>query len=167
MTGTMSPSSPSETAIPRWTDSCTVCFSPSSHAFRSGNSRRASIVARATNGSAVSFCGPRLRAASTAPMSHSAHVVHVAAVSSERFMCSPMSRRIFDSGWAAAAAPALAGAAAGASGRYGDSMCNGGSSPFSTNASTSFFVTLPPRPLPSTFARSMPCSAAMRVTTGE
>src|SRR3954451_21439079 len=46
-------------------------------------------------------------------------------------------------------------------------MCIGGSSGASTWASTSCLRTRPPRPLPSTFARSMLCSAAIRMTTGE
>ena len=85
MTGTISPSSPSETAMPRFTSSCWVTLSPSIHAFSDGNSRRAAMVARATIGSAVIFsCA---RAASTRERSTSIHVVQVAAVSSERFMC--------------------------------------------------------------------------------
>jgi hypothetical protein len=36
-------------------------------------------------------------------MSASIHVVHVAAVSSERFMCSPIARRMRDSCWPSAA----------------------------------------------------------------
>ena len=99
MTGTISPSSPSDTAMPRLTSLWTVCWSPSSHALSAGYSRSASMVARATNGSAVSpAC---VRARSTRDMSASIHVVHVAAVSSERFMCSPTSLRMRDSGAAA------------------------------------------------------------------
>ena len=62
--------------------------------------------------------------------------------------------------------------AAGSSGRYGLSMCIGGSStaappPSSMNASTSCLRTRPPRPVPSTWSRSIPCSEAIRITTGE
>ena len=78
-TGTISPSSPSDTAIPRFTSLWRVYFSPSSHAFIAGCSRMASIDARATNASAVT--PRRARTASTRPMSTSIHVVHVAAVS--------------------------------------------------------------------------------------
>ena len=60
-----------------------------------GCSRIASTQARATNASAVT--PNRARAASTRLMSTSIHVVHVAAVSSERFMCSPIWRRIRES----------------------------------------------------------------------
>ena len=44
---------------------------------------------------------PARRARSTRDMSTSIHVVHVAAVSSERFMCSPIELRMRDSGAAA------------------------------------------------------------------
>jgi hypothetical protein len=64
--------------------------------------------------------------------------------------------------------------AAGASGRYGDSMCIGASvagwagiPSLSMYASTSCLRTRPPRPVPSTWSRSMSCSAAIRITTGE
>src|SRR5215218_5947684 len=49
-------------------------------------------------------------------------------------------------------------------------MCIGGSlapPPFSKYASTSCLRTRPPRPVPSTCSRSMPCSDAIRITTGE
>src|SRR3954451_17151214 len=63
------------------------------------------------------------RAASTPDMSASIHVVHVAAISSERFMCSPIWRRMRDR-------PPIAAAGAGVgSSRYGDSMCSGGPLP--------------------------------------
>src|SRR3954470_10235299 len=158
MTGTIRPSSPSETAMPRCTASWTAYSSPSSVAFTDGNSRSASIVARATIGRAVTPRRPR--DASTPDMSASIHVVHVAAVSSERFMCSPIWRRMRDK------PPAAAGAGAG-SGLYGDSMCIGGSAGASTSARTSCLRTRPPRPVPVTRSRSIPCSAAMRCTTGE
>src|SRR3954453_18091210 len=92
MTGTIRPSSPSETAIPRCTASWTAYASPSSVAFTDANSRSASIVQRATIGSAV--MARRARAAWPPDMSASIHVVHVAATSSERFMCSPIWRRM-------------------------------------------------------------------------
>src|SRR5215213_7390939 len=50
-------------------------------------------------------------------------------------------------------------------------MCIGGSAapfpPDSMNASTSCLRTRPPRPVPSTCSRSIPCSEAIRITTGE
>src|SRR5579872_4938282 len=51
-------------------------------------------------------------------------------------------------------------------------MCSGGSAtsgvpPPSTRASTSCLRTRPPRPVPCTAERSIPCSAAIRCTTGE
>jgi hypothetical protein len=150
-----------------------------------GNSRSVSIVARATSGSAVtpSF----LRAASTRVMSASITVVHVAAVCSDSSMCRPIDWRMRDSGplCTGPRSPTCAGAAsvapkrgsrffggAGASGRYGLSMCIGGSSAAAApsparNASTSCLRTRPPRPVPLTRSRSMSCSAAMRITTGE
>ena len=48
MTGTIRPPVPSETAIPRLTDLCSVNVSPSSVALSEGKSPSASIVARAT-----------------------------------------------------------------------------------------------------------------------
>jgi hypothetical protein len=57
------------------------------------------MVARATKGSAVRPTSRRAR--STRDMSASIHVVHVAAVSSERFMWSPTSLRMRESGAAA------------------------------------------------------------------
>ena len=83
-------------------------------------------------------------------------------------MCSPIDLRMRES-WPAG----LAATSGTGSGRYGDSMCIGGSGfssappPSSRNASTSFFVTRPPRPLPSICERSRSCSAAMRATTGD
>src|SRR5215208_2906112 len=76
ITGTISPSSPSDTAIPRCTCSCTVSSSPSSVALRPGCSRRASIVARATYGRYERLP----RAASMRLMSASTIVVQCAAV---------------------------------------------------------------------------------------
>ena len=72
-------------------------------------------------------------------MSTSIQVVHVAAVSSERFMCSPICRRMRDSVRDAAAAATCDCAG---SGRYGLSMWSGASStaPASRNASTSCFA---------------------------
>jgi hypothetical protein len=84
MTGTIRPSSPSDTAMPRLTSVCTVSWSPSSHALSAGYSRSASMLAR---GHERQRRQPGLAAArSTRDMSASIHVVHVAAVSSERFM---------------------------------------------------------------------------------
>ena len=111
-------------------------------------------------------------------------MVQVAAVCSDCSMRAPIACRIRDSGTlpAAIGAGSAAGGAgcskrglrvfagAGSSGRYGLSMCIGGSSPpspFSRNASTSCLRTRPPRPVPSTRSRSMPCSDAIRMTTGE
>src|SRR4051795_3981059 len=108
------------------------------------------------------------RAASTPDMSASIHVVQVAAVSSERFMCSPIWRRMRESVPVGAGAARAAGAGAG-SGLYGDSMCSGASAAGAppTGASPSCLRTRPPRPVPSTRSRSIPCSAAIRWTTGE
>jgi hypothetical protein len=50
MTGTMRPPSPSDTAIPRCTPSYVVSVSSSSVALSAGNSRSASMVARAMYG---------------------------------------------------------------------------------------------------------------------
>ena len=122
--------------------------SPSSVALSSGNSRSASIVARAMNASPVSLRSRRRF--STRVMSTSTIVVQVAAVSSDAFMWRPIDWRMRDSGPLEPAATSGAGAgagtgagatsgsgrpsrdfglpaAAGASGRYGDSMCIGGS----------------------------------------
>ena len=180
MTGTIRPPSPSETAIPRCTPSYVVTVSSSSVALSAGNWRSVSIVARAMYGRYVKpDC---LRAASMRIRSASTTVVQVAAVCSDSSIREPIAWRMRDSGAAPAAigaGSAAAGASkrglrvfagAGSSGRYGLSMCIGGSSgaaPFSRNASTSCLRTRPPRPVPSTCSRSMPCSAAMRWTTGE
>ncbi len=48
ITGTIRPSSPSDTAIPRLTSSTRAYSSPLSHAFSAGNSRSVCTVARAT-----------------------------------------------------------------------------------------------------------------------
>ena len=82
--------------MPRLTCSCTVCVSSSSQALSSGNSTSAPIVQRAISGSAViaSF----LRASSIRETSTSIQVVQVAAVSCERFMCTPIAWRMRDSG---------------------------------------------------------------------
>jgi hypothetical protein len=66
--------------------------SPSIHALRSPWSASEVAVARATIGSAV--IPSSRRRASTAPKSTSIHDVTVAAVESERYMCSPISRRM-------------------------------------------------------------------------
>src|SRR5947209_2485269 len=102
-------------------------------------------------------------------MSTSIQVVQVAASCSERFMCSPILRRIRES-CPAPAATLAAGTSAAAtrptgSGRYGLSMCIGGSA--CTSASTSCLRTRPSRPVPLTPSRSIPCSAAIRRTSGE
>ena len=85
-------------------------------ALSAGNSRSVSTTQRATIGSAVvPIC---LRRRSTALMSHSTIVVQCAAISSERFMCSPIDLRIRDSGSPRPAATARPRrAAAGAAGR--------------------------------------------------
>ena len=70
--------------------------SPSSVALSCGNSRSASIVARATNASPVSLRSRR--SASTRVMSTSTIVVQVAAVSSDAFMWRPIDWRMRDSG---------------------------------------------------------------------
>src|SRR5207248_3200361 len=92
-------------------------------------------------------------------MSASTTVVQCAAVCSDRTMCSPICRRMIESG----------SPVAGSSSRYGDSMCSGGcdAGASSTNAITSFLVTRPRRPVPGTWARSMPCCSAILRTTGE
>ncbi len=118
-------------------------------------------------------------------MSASAIVVQVAAVCSDCTIREPIAWRIRESGWptpvAAGAGAALGTSsmrpirgrrclgATGSSGRYGLSMCIGGSSlgPLSTYASTSCLRTRPSRPVPSTCSRSTSCSAAIRMTTGE
>ena len=106
------------------------------------------MQARATNDSAVTRS--RARAASTALMSTSIQVVHVAAVSSERFMWAPICRRMRDSSAPAPGSgvpgrrsapkpqrppkperpprPEQPAAGGTGSGRYGLSMCSGGSS---------------------------------------
>src|SRR4051794_20967555 len=125
------------------------------------------MTQRATTGRYVAPICRRRR--STPDMSASTIVVQCAAVCSEASMCRPIDRRMRES------SPGAAGLASGTgSGRYGDSMCIGGSAfstapppPFSRYASTSFLVTRPPRPVPSICERSRSCSAAMRATTGE
>jgi hypothetical protein len=109
------------------TCSWTVCVSPWSHAFSSGNSTSAPIVQRAMSGSAVMpSC---LRAISTRETSTSIHVVQVAAVSCERFMCSPIVWRMRDSGRPSGGMYGpLSDAPAPAPGRYGLSMWIVGSS---------------------------------------
>jgi hypothetical protein len=128
------------------------------------------------------------RAASMRMRSASTIVVQVAAVCSDCSIRAPIACRMRDSGALPAAAGAGSGSgadagsaagaskrglrvlgAAGSSGRYGLSMCIGGSSapPCSMNASTSCLRTRPSRPVPSTCSRSTSCSAAMRMTTGE
>ena len=113
----------------------------------------------------------RIRSASTI-------VVHVAAVCSDCSIRAPIAWRIRDSGAPPAGAGSAAGSSkrglrvfggAGSSGRYGLSMCIGASAgaPFSRKASTSCLRTRPPRPVPSTWSRSIPCSEAIRITTGE
>ena len=115
--------------MPRCTPSCWVNVVPSSHALSAPNSRSVSTAQRATTGRYVVPIWRRRR--STPDMSHSTIVVQWAASSSERFMCSPIDWRMRESGSPAAAgvAPARAGAADGTSGsgRYGLSMCIGGS----------------------------------------
>ncbi len=104
-------------------------------------------------------------------MSTSIQVVQVAAVSSDCFIRWPIVRRIRDR-------PSLEPVTTGVreregssgSGRYGLSMCIGGSAAAPlplTSASTSCLRTRPLRPVPVTDARSMSCSAAIRWTTGE
>ena len=95
-TGTMSPPSPSETAMPRWTASWRVSVSPSSVALRSGKARRVSTVARATMGRKVT--PSRRRSASARVMSASTIVVQVAAVRSDSTMARPIDARMRDSG---------------------------------------------------------------------
>ena len=125
-------------------------------ALSAGCSASASIAQRATIGSAVApgseLAFACLRAASTRAMSASIHVVHVAAVSSERFMCAPIALRMRES-WPAGS----------------------GSAPVRTlgvqrlrrcAASTSCLRMRPPAPVPITDDRSTPCSAASRETTG-
>jgi hypothetical protein len=104
-TGTINPSSPSETAIPRFTSSCRTSVSSCHVELSTGNSRSAAIVARATNGRYDS----RPRAASIALMSASTIVVQCAAVSSDLRMCSPILRRMIETPSAAAAAAGLVG----------------------------------------------------------
>ena len=132
MTGTISPSSPSETAIPRLTSFDARVLSPSSQAFSAGCSRRASIVARATNASAVT--------PSRAPRRlHAAHVdldpgrargrgveraLHVLAdLAAHARQPSPLGRP----GRPARGRDRPAAARLAGSGRYGLSMCSGGS----------------------------------------
>ena len=130
-------------------------------------------------------------------MSTSIALVTCAAVSSERRMCSAIPRRIavigssVSPGSSAVRAPARVAwrgarpaepvAAAGGGGRRagggvqpaGPQRASGSARPAasaaadSTKARMSFFVTRPSRPVPVTVAGSMPCSAAIRATTGE
>ncbi len=181
ITGTMRPlPSASSTAMPRLTNFRVTIESPRSSPLMYGKSFSVSTAARAMNARYVgltpyeawySFFSTS-RAATTFDMSTSIALVTCAAVSSERRMCSAMPRRIAVTG--STCSPACVTAAAPAAER---SRCGCGASRRraggagvgwrSTNAKMSCFVTRPPRPVPGTWLGSMPCSAAMRATTGE
>ena len=83
------------------------------------------MTQREISGSAVM---PRcLRAISIRDMSTSIHVVHVAAVCSDRCMCSPISERMRDSGRPSGATYGPCDSEPPAPGRYGLSECRIGS----------------------------------------
>ena len=109
---------------------------------RAAPRRRSARRTAARSGRALLRARPRRRA-----MSASIHVVHVAAVSSERLMCSPIDRRMRESG----SPPARRG---GSARRGRATRCaaaaRGVRGIASTNASTSCLRTRPPRPVPST-----------------
>src|SRR6476620_9669631 len=119
------------------------------------------------------------RICTTFDMSTSIALVTCADVSSDLRMWSAIPRRIADIGSklspsdgsacgvaAAGGAGAAAGAGAGAAGAAGAGAAAAWP-PASMNDWMSFFVTRPPEPEPGTCDGSIPCSAAMRATTGD